>query len=92
MARIYIANGQLGTVLIVDELPPHLILGQFKEFGPSVDNRQPPRSLATDRPSDLRDHPFFYTSIDITFLEMAPLGCWQKSWSESGPIWEIEEG
>jgi hypothetical protein len=91
MARIYIANGQLGTILIRDALPPHLTLGQFKELGPSVDNAAPPRLLATDKLRSLREYPFLYTAEDCAFLDTAPLGCWEKVWTELGARWEMSD-
>ena len=45
-----ITNETLGTVIIVDQLPPGVV-GGVHDIGPSWDNRPPPKSIVEEIPA-----------------------------------------
>jgi hypothetical protein len=83
MNRVYIASQILGTVHICDGVPVESRLfggrlGTLIDEGPSVNNRQPPKMMATRLLRDLREHPYRYGAQDCEFLASADYGTWQK--------------
>lgn len=91
--RVYIVSQTLGTVHIAENVPVESRLfgrplGTLLEEGPSVDNHQPSRMMATCQLRPLREHPFNYTGEDCAFLGTADYGTWQKTWHETGMRWE----
>lgn len=96
MNRIYIASQTFNTVQITETIPVESRLfsrplGQTVDEGPSLNNRPPPRMMATNRLRDLREPPFFYSADDCAFLAIAGYGTWTQQWHEDGEHWEQQE-
>jgi hypothetical protein len=87
--RIYIASQIFETVHIAPELPSGYVgqLEQFHDEGPSVNNRRPPRRLATVDLRLLAKH-YRYSAADVEFLAQADFGTWQKVAFNGGLEWE----
>ena len=51
-----ITNETLGTVIVVDQLPPGVVVG-VHDIGPSWDNRPPPKSIVEEIEDDQINDP-----------------------------------